>query len=479
MEMYRFRTVFGLLEGYHELEKQEIYFASLEELNDPMEGYRDVYWKGDAILWRNLLKNYLFCLEHIYLLAIISGKDHRLSEKDIPLFNYPITNYPPQRQRIMEKVRKRFFERPIMNDLPSQLKKRKNPVRRNELLSHLMFVQQFALAAIEDIYLEEGLISKKMFTIDEATLEEMILKAGNVVTIYNQMEAESDESVDNLEIFFQTINAYRQGISLSNFADAKPELIFSNGIFIINFFDQAFINKLETLCYPDWYSASFLTNCRNSAIWAHYGDSHRGICLVYEPIEKEEKLTMEIRMQTGYNMTGPTISMRPETFKKVQYGHQHTEIDFFRSLGRSPISFLESTWYRGENGELSDYASHLYAETEVWRNSYWDNFNNSLAIKIKEWEYEQEYRLTINGGFVDYTEKDSRKLQYNFKDLKGIIFGIKTAPIDKMKIIKIIDEKCKKEDRKDFEFYQAYYSRQTQQIEKQKLSLLDATKPLT
>jgi hypothetical protein len=37
--MYRFRTVNNLLDGQHELEKQEIYFAPSNDLNDPMEGF--------------------------------------------------------------------------------------------------------------------------------------------------------------------------------------------------------------------------------------------------------------------------------------------------------------------------------------------------------------------------------------------------------------------------------------------------------
>lgn len=43
--LYRFRPLKRLLQ-YGELEKQEIYFASPSELNDPMEGFRDLFWRG-------------------------------------------------------------------------------------------------------------------------------------------------------------------------------------------------------------------------------------------------------------------------------------------------------------------------------------------------------------------------------------------------------------------------------------------------
>ena len=48
-EFFRFRSVDALLGKYQELEKQTIYFASPEELNDPMEGFRDIVWSGDKL----------------------------------------------------------------------------------------------------------------------------------------------------------------------------------------------------------------------------------------------------------------------------------------------------------------------------------------------------------------------------------------------------------------------------------------------
>lgn len=57
--LYRFRPVDAVLDQYEELAKQEIYFSPPEELNDPMEGYKDVFWCGDRIVWRNLLPRLL------------------------------------------------------------------------------------------------------------------------------------------------------------------------------------------------------------------------------------------------------------------------------------------------------------------------------------------------------------------------------------------------------------------------------------
>lgn len=82
--LHRFRSTHHLLGKYQELENQEIYFASPDELNDPMEGFRDVYWQGDKVVWKNLMKHYLLCLEHVCSLFLLGGENTLL--KDIPIF---------------------------------------------------------------------------------------------------------------------------------------------------------------------------------------------------------------------------------------------------------------------------------------------------------------------------------------------------------------------------------------------------------
>jgi hypothetical protein len=59
--LYKFRPTKSLFE-FKELEEQEFYFATLKELNDPMEGYKNIFLEGDEIVWRNFLRHYLLCL---------------------------------------------------------------------------------------------------------------------------------------------------------------------------------------------------------------------------------------------------------------------------------------------------------------------------------------------------------------------------------------------------------------------------------
>jgi len=80
---YRFRNLKSIVER-KELENQEIYFASKEELNDPMEGFSNLVFNGDNITWHNLFKHYLLCLEQLFSIYLIGGEKHcKFSTEDL------------------------------------------------------------------------------------------------------------------------------------------------------------------------------------------------------------------------------------------------------------------------------------------------------------------------------------------------------------------------------------------------------------
>ena len=56
--IYRFRDAQKLL-AYKELENSEIYFSPYDQLNDPMEGFLNVFWQGDTIAWIGLIKHFI------------------------------------------------------------------------------------------------------------------------------------------------------------------------------------------------------------------------------------------------------------------------------------------------------------------------------------------------------------------------------------------------------------------------------------
>ena len=53
----------------------DIYFSPPEQLYDPVEGFKDIFWQGDGIVWTNLLRHYLLCLMQTTSITAMTGKD--------------------------------------------------------------------------------------------------------------------------------------------------------------------------------------------------------------------------------------------------------------------------------------------------------------------------------------------------------------------------------------------------------------------
>ncbi len=459
-----------MLDKFNELENQEIYFASQEELNDPMEGYKDLFWKGDVIVWKNFLLNYIRSAENTFGQTILLNEKEKLTEVNI--FPAPIREAykTPEYKSMIQQIIDNVFSYEFIKDFSSAMAGRTSPIRRVELLSYLELLHPFVMSSISKSYHERRFIEKDIFSIGLPNYD-TLLKDGGFVGLVNRMEKENSKHKNLTENLFQITSMVNQQVKLLTKYNQSGKLN-SNISFLISEFPENYILKLESLIYPDWYSASFLLDISNSAIWGHYGDNHRGVCLKFKTIKNAENFELHLNTVYGHNGSGLVVGMRPHAFRQINYHNKHVEIDFFRSIGRMSKIELKALWYSDEAGNLSSCGDHLNNEEPSWREAYWKNFYDSFSVKLSEWSYEKEYRLVIDGGFTDYKHSSNRKLKYGFNDLEGIIFGMKTSTLDKIKIMKIIESKCKKNKRKEFNFYQAYYSKDSGKVENFKLNLL-------
>ena len=208
---------------------------------------------------------------------------------------------------------------------------------------------------------------------------------------------------------------------------------------------------------------------RNSSVWGHYGNEHRGVCLIFETVNPCESNGLKFNKVKGK-------SERTMPFYEVSYADKPGEVNFFRSIGRLSVPKLIKLWYTDSEDNRSECASHIRPDgnkKEDWQEIYWKDFYRDITTKTKDWAYEQEYRLILGKEIRTQTVhgKKSRTLTYDFNSLKGIIFGIKTSDEHRLSIIKIIQEKCEKHKRTDFKFFQAYYSPETGDIRKHELQL--------
>ena len=69
-------------------------------------------------------------------------------------------------------------------------------------------------------------------------------------------------------------------------------------------------------------------------------------------------------------------------------------------------------------------------------------------------------------GFLEpkYNTAENRKIKYNLKSLRGVIFGINTSLQDKKEIFYMILNICQKEKSDHIKLYQAVYSYDNNEI---------------
>ena len=165
-EFYRFRSIEKLLEEpFRELERQTVFFATLEDLNDPMEGFQDLVWSGDHIIWLNLLKNYVHCLRWTCINALVFGNEYNLEPGHIPVRLRWDTEPTPKAVELFDvvwgKVRDECELEALAEGIAGlEYSGIKHKVRRAELLFYLWSIHIRALSAVQHALATCGLMTE-------------------------------------------------------------------------------------------------------------------------------------------------------------------------------------------------------------------------------------------------------------------------------------------------------------------------------
>ena len=455
-----------LIGNSQELEKQIIYFASAEELNDPMEGFRDIFWQGDRIAWTNLFRHYLYCFHTVYVHFRIAGEIMELRPHHIPVMSDTGQMETPKAVKLFEDICGRVFEKTNLNEFIAKIVNAKRKARYDEVLFYLQPFHHIALQEIHNAHIDHGLASngERQNTFPPSF--------GHMHKILDLMPQIEDKRLLNvmfeitsrrIEDSYLQYKYIRRSEPKSN-VEANQQLLFCD-------FPQEYLAQLELLLYPEWYVACFMRDYRNSPAWGNYGDKHQGVCLIFEAEKTSGRETLTLNQITGVSNQRESWQPSPLNFHEVKYGDKAGEIDFFRSIGRLTPAKLREVWYSDKDGNLSECSTHLRTNTEAWREDYWKCFYPALFVKTIDWKYEQETRLILASTLLDLREPRCRTLTYHFSSLKGIIFGIRTPDSDKLRIFDTIHKKCQENNRTDFEFFQAYYCHETGGIQKYRLNL--------
>ena len=438
MSIYKYRSYITNENGKNYdkegLEKSEIYFSDLAKLNDPMEGFIDIFYQGDLVIWKNFFRNYIRSLYDSVVFAIcpqsIPDAPKNVFEPIVPFYQWYTDSFEHLLQiEWFNKIPKRFLENESIVSLLECIPEQK--VSEEEL--------KFILKSIH-------------FTALEIVFTDL-QKIGVLKPI--------TELIKNIKPidwrFFFELKEDRQIIS-KKFAQYDASLLVlpirpENKYLLIDF-PYLFIKRLKTVMYPDYYVSCFSRNPKNSSMWGNYANNHRGICLIFKDNDK-----MQICAPHGASNDGILYNWMDYEFQTIEYTNMPKEINFFETIGNMSKGIFNKLW-------LTDFDTQEKSKVKLindkTRETYWTNRYLDFCRKTTDWKYEEECRLIIRDVPLVFNLIDdkSRCIKYHFKDLEGIIFGLKMSDNDKQEIIEVIYNKCIEENRSEFKFYQAYFNKQ-------------------
>ena len=471
--IYRLRSTKQLLAGFEELEAQQIYFCPPGDLNDPVEGFKDLLWAGDTIVWRNFLKHYVLCLLHVAPACFAGGADFDRSVLRNLVFAVPDELPPTPLRTIYARVVEAFLNDAAVERFVELMAARTTPIRRNELTHYLRSLHALALSAVFKEFEDHGL---NLFRPGTVMPNQEALRKNAIAMM---------EAASKLPAVKPELNATEAYFSASEATVGQLDLIAEYGLtdraatrpmqFFCRYYPPSYVDALDRLVHPDWYVACFSANPTNASMWGSYGDGHRGVGLKFRTTPNDAG-SPALRLNRVTSLGGGKgdhvygWSFVPHEFHEVKYSVRHPEIDFFRSLGAVSLMNLNHFWYLGDNGEFSSCRQTAFHDQGA-KDEYWMTFQESALVKTSEWAHEKEYRLVLHSGF-DIREKPMRALEYKFEDLVGVIFGARTDIEDKLEVMRIIDRKCAREHRSDFEFWEVRYSNPDAKFNLAKLDLL-------
>ncbi len=509
MLLYRYRSIESAVK---ELSTSSFYFASKEELNDPLESYVRLYWQGDKSAWEGLLRNYvcsLFRAVEMYLLAADKSTLHSQTALiDIHVFkNLPIDN-------ILTSVGDTFLEDLGVQWITDFYGGHNLKCGTKELVVVLRAVHALGLKICIETMVEHRLIDDKhgqqvlgTINIQMDSVFEKLKLAGNewennpILSadeserrqFFAELENIVEDSIEQqLIIIDAKRNKERQRKYKLDVDESAETFLYKNkkderGSQLRNWlsvrinYPKIYVAQLKNMIFPPSYVVCFSENKDDSSMWGNYADNHKGVCLIYDSdelclstksvAEKRRTESFEFRNLNKenspdvINVTDKTV-YRTATVKPVVYGGEVLERNFFETLGELSKKQIEG-WLKGTKNISSIYDLYSH-DNKDWRDEYWSALNKKTNTKHESWAHENEYRINLldtAGVFARPQTTEDRIYEYEPKGLKGVIFGIKTSEFDMKRVLDAIPMECDISNKSDFGIFQAEYNDELQIIE--------------
>ena len=452
-EFYRFRSVEQLLgDKFAELERQTIFFAAPESLNDPMEGLQDVVWTGDYISWQNVFKNYADFLHWHFQNVVTSGIAVLSDPQSIPYAPRWQDDLPPRTKLLSQRVWEAAGKNGRMRHLVSRLAQTGRRVRQLELILYIREFHAFCLEAIRQAYVHSGIIREEDWPYGlrhhktSQTPVEMLDQANE--TTDPQIQASLRDIANNEVSHLAHVNVL---INSRIPLDEPHSMLQIPGLYV---------EYLGRVARPNWYTACFTKNLNNASMWGHYGGGHKGACLIFQAEETTDGVGIPLREAEDSDHSNDEASFQPLPLYEVRYGDRPSEIDFFESIEGPQPQHMRQSWLRDDFGDTSGLVDSpvVRGRSENQAVRELETLFRDATFKTRDWQYEQEYRLILRHPYGESLDPPRRTLTYDFMALQGIAFGLEMPHESKRSIIEIINRKLVENNRTWFEYYESYYS---------------------
>lgn len=465
--VYRFRSASALLDGYNELSERSVFFPTVPQLNDPMEGLIELYWKGDKVLWENLVRNYAICLMLRIIVAEIdpTGPIEPI-QFDILEEDFENKEVQALYVSVISNLQEKEEYKSLIDCLSSE-----REISKDEML-FLFSLHHIPLANT----IRNLIIAEKSIPIgQEFQIPEFKNHLKDYVALVDKLESDKPgASVILAQIGKRAYESLR--VSMLAFLNEKMPASSSS---LIAQFPEEYFRALNDLIFPNWYTTCFSKNFDNTAMWSHYADAHKGCALIFRTEEDSRGRFLKMKGVTGWSASkagrdGPIHGERKFYLEDVHYVDTLPKLNMFENIGTIPLGRLNKGWLlsRGEKSPLADIFTNEN-EIKKWRSNYHINFQMVIHSKLSDWSYENELRTSLVDSLHIHEEKDNRKFFYEISWLKGIIFGINTSDQTRISVIKLIKDHLEKSnEQQNFEFFQASLDKNSGKIFAYKLNLL-------
>lgn len=301
---YKYRSMNALLDGFHELEEEYIYFSPAKNLNDPLEGYLDIDFKGDEILWTKFFKNYIFSLYVFRNIVYMMGNSTELTEEDIHVFfEHDFKEKLSKVGDIYQIASAEIISNKWINHIIKTWIKRENSVSQQELYLVLRYLNFYILDVFCKIEIKQGFLKN-----NSEGLEERLQNHYLVLNNLNKILETHQNFEKDWNIIFQYADRIFQSFEYTYKIKDENEGIFWSNIMLLINYPKLYLNKLEELMFPRPCVSCFSETYKDLSMWGYYADSSKGCCLIFKSINENNRFYLPIEESS---------SVREESFNEL------------------------------------------------------------------------------------------------------------------------------------------------------------------